>query len=137
MKSIILDTNAYTEYLAGNQEVLYSMSNVDRVYLSVIVLGELYSGFRGGKKYLQNTEILQKFLSKPTVEVQQVTDETSEIFGQTKHILKQAGTPIPINDVWIASQTIETGSVLVTFDSHFAKIPGLRIWDKSILDLRS
>ncbi len=130
MKSIILDTNAYSEYLAGNQNVLYSMSSVDKVYLSVIVLGEIYAGFRGGKKYLQNTEILQKFLSKPTVDIQQVTDETAEIFGQTKHILKQAGTPIPINDVWIASQTIETGSVLVTFDSHFAKIPGLRIWHK-------
>ena len=34
-----------------------------------------------------------------------------------------------LNDVWIAAHAIETGSVLATFDAHFQKIAGLRIWD--------
>ena len=51
-----------------------------------------------------------------------------DIFGWLKYQLKLAGTPIPINDVWIAAHAIETGSMLITFDSHFDRIPGLRLW---------
>ena len=45
-----------------------------------------------------------------------------------KTSLKQAGTPIPINDVWIASHALEIGAVVVTYDKHFAMVPGLRLW---------
>jgi tRNA(fMet)-specific endonuclease VapC len=55
-----------------------------------------------------------------------VTEETSEIFSEIMDELKRQGTPIPINDVWIAAQAIETGSVLLTFDRHFEKIQQLR-----------
>jgi tRNA(fMet)-specific endonuclease VapC len=44
--------------------------------------------------------------------------------------LKKAGRPIPLNDVWIAAHALETGSVLVTYDAHFAAVPGLRLWDE-------
>jgi predicted nucleic acid-binding protein len=27
-----------------------------------------------------------------------------------------------------AAHAIETGSVLITYDAHFAKLPGLRLW---------
>jgi len=40
-----------------------------------------------------------------------------------------AGTPIPINDVWLAAQAMETGSVVVTFDEHLHRVQGIRIWD--------
>jgi tRNA(fMet)-specific endonuclease VapC len=43
---------------------------------------------------------------------------------------KKSGTPIPINDAWIAAHALETGSVLVTFDEHFTAVPGLRLWDE-------
>jgi tRNA(fMet)-specific endonuclease VapC len=33
------------------------------------------------------------------------------------------------DDIWIAAHTMETGSTLITFDVHFKKIDGLRIWD--------
>jgi predicted nucleic acid-binding protein len=46
-----------------------------------------------------------------------------------KDMLKHAGRPIPINDVWIAVHALEYGAVLVTLDNHFLSIPGLRIWD--------
>jgi len=34
-------------------------------------------------------------------------------------------TPIPTNDIWIASQTMEHGAELITTDRHFEKISGL------------
>lgn len=68
-------------------------------------------------------------MSKSQVEILPVSKETSEIFGEVKYSLTRAGTPLPINDVWIACSAIEVGAVLITFDEHFSKINQVRIWD--------
>ena len=44
--------------------------------------------------------------------------------------LRRSGTPIPINDVWIASQAMEAGAQVITYDRHFNKVKGLILWDK-------
>ncbi len=132
MKKILLDTNAYVKYLMGDENVLNLLSKADIVYLSIFVLGELYAGFRGGNKFEHNIGYLEQFRKKSTVQIINGSGETAEIFGQIKNNLKKNGTPLPINDIWIASHAIETGSIIVTYDAHFLKIPGLRIWDKSI-----
>ena len=58
------------------------------------------------------------------------TRETSEIFGTIKDRIKKNGTPIPINDVWIAAHVTESGAHLLTYDSHFAQVPGILLWQK-------
>ena len=129
MKRILLDTNAYARFCGGDEGVLGVLGEAETVYLSVVVAGELIAGFRGGSKHGENRTQLSRFLRKPTVRALEVTTETAEVFGQVKDTLRRAGTPIPMNDVWIAAQAIETGSVIVTFDQHFHHVPGLRLWD--------
>jgi tRNA(fMet)-specific endonuclease VapC len=34
---------------------------------------------------------------------------------------------IPTNDIWIAAHTFESGAELLSFDAHFAAVPGL-VW---------
>ncbi len=133
MKKVILDTNAYSRFLAGEEDVLDTLSDTESVYMSIFVLGELYAGFYGGRKERQNKEILQHFLMKPAVKILHAGAETAEIFGQLKNNLKKAGKLLPINDVWIAAHAIETGSVLITYDLHFQRVPGLRLWSNLIL----
>ena len=131
MKTISLDTNAYKKLLGGKDEgLLRAMERADKVFLPVVVLGELLAGFKGGSKEKINRDVLEKFLLKTSVEVLDIGRETAEVYGEVKNDLSKRGTPIPTNDLWIASQTIETGSVLITYDKHFLKIPGLRIWDR-------
>ncbi len=130
MKTIVLDTNAYTGLLAGSQDVLDTIAAADTLYMSIFVLGELYAGFAGGTREQENWEILNRFLLKPTVKILNATGETADVFGTLKSRLKAAGTPLPISDVWIAAHAIETGSIMVTFDKHFNKVPGLRLWDR-------
>ncbi|RPI98753.1 MAG: type II toxin-antitoxin system VapC family toxin [Candidatus Aminicenantes bacterium] len=130
MRAILLDTNAYVRFLAGDERVLDCLAKAGRVYASVFVLGELLAGFRLGSKEKSNRQILEAFLGKHNVEVLDATRETAEYFGLIKSALKKAGQPIPLNDVWIAAQALETGSVLVTYDTHFAAVPGLRTWDE-------
>lgn len=129
MRKIILDTNAYTQLLAGSETVLDTIAAADLLYMSIFVLGELYAGFAGGSKQRRNRETLHRFLLKPTVKILNATLETSEVFGMLKNQLKAAGTPLPINDVWIAAHAVETGSIIVTFDEHFKNISGLRLWE--------
>jgi tRNA(fMet)-specific endonuclease VapC len=129
MKKILLDTSAYSRLRCGSEEVLNALSQADLVYVSVFVLGELYAGFKGGSKEGANRELFERFLKRATVRILAATRETAEVFAEVKHALRQAGTPLPINDVWIAAHALETGSVLVTFDSHFNRVRGLRLWD--------
>ena len=129
MKKIVLDTNAYTRLLIGEQDVLDIIGTADTIYMSIFVLGELYAGFAGGRKERENKETLNRFLLKPTAKILNATAETAEVFGKVKQNLKKAGTPLPINDVWIAAHAIETGSTIITCDSHFKNVAGLRLWD--------
>jgi len=127
--SIVLDTNAYSSLLFGDNKILALIESADIIYISVFVLGELYAGFRGGNMEQRNMDLLKKFLLKPQVTILNATNETSLIFGNIKNILKKAGTPLPINDVWIASHSIETDSMLISYDNHFLKIPGLKLYN--------
>ena len=131
MKNILLDTNAYTRLLTGEEDVLDVIGTAETVYMSIFVLGELYAGFAGGTKERENKDTLNRFLFKSSVKILNATAETAEVFGVVKQDLKKAGTPFPINDVWIAAHTLETGSTLVTYDGHFKKIAGIRRWDKA------
>jgi tRNA(fMet)-specific endonuclease VapC len=129
MTKVLLDTNAYVRFLAGDTKVLDSLAAAGTVYMSVVVLGELEAGFRAGAKRAENRRILDRFLGKPSVAVLEASRETAEIFGMVKDSLRKSGQPIPTNDVWIAAHALETGSVLVTYDAHFRAVPGLRLWD--------
>ena len=128
MKKVLLDTNAYTSLLRGDKDVLEELGRAGTVFMSVFVLGELYAGFKGDDKEADNRAQLDEFLRRPTVRVLPATTETAEIFGVIKHRLRKAGTPIPINDVWIAAHATESGSYLMTYDTHFANIDGLLRW---------
>jgi tRNA(fMet)-specific endonuclease VapC len=127
MKKILLDTNAYSAFMHGDQAILSALGSAEIVYLSVFVLGELFAGFIGGKKEHENRRWLEQFKSKSTVKILNATSDTSEIFATIKHALSKAGTPIPLNDIWIAAHVIETGCSLITYDDHFTKVAGLRM----------
>lgn len=126
---VLLDTNAYAGLLTGDQEVLGALANAETVLMSVIVLGELHAGHRGGSRRRENEKRLLAFLRKSTVRILEVSARTAEVFGEIKHGLKKAGTSIPINDIWLAAHAVQTGATLVTYDGHFAKVPGLLLWD--------
>jgi len=129
MKSVLLDTTAYSRLMAGDQRVLEAVAGAETVFVSVIIMGELHAAFAKGTRKKENRGILDRFLRKPTVKILPVMAETAEIFGEIKHGLQEAGTPIPINDIWISAQARETGAMLITYDAHFRTVPGLRLMD--------
>lgn len=130
MSKILLDTNAYSEFMSGNKLVFDYIIEAEEVYLSTVMIGELFAGFYGGKKFTENKDDFKSFINKDGVKILNVTVETAEIFGEIKNELCKKGKMIPLNDIWIAAHTIETGSKIITFDSHFKQISKLRIWEE-------
>jgi tRNA(fMet)-specific endonuclease VapC len=126
MTSIFLDTNAYTGFINGDTAIYEYIAQADIVYMSVIILGELYTGFYGGSKPDWNINVLKDFLEKETVKIIDVTHRTAKIFGLIKNELRQKAKMIPINDIWVAAHAIETNSILLTYDKHFTNISTLK-----------
>jgi tRNA(fMet)-specific endonuclease VapC len=129
MSRILIDSCAYTRFVAGDRSVLEALSSAGTVFVSVFVLGELKAGFKVGSNEALNKRILGAFLDKPSVEILPAGEDTADFYARIWSALRKAGRPIPTNDVWIAAQAMETGSILVTFDTHFSQVPGLRIWE--------
>lgn len=130
MNHVLVDTNAYSALMAGDEGVLNVVADADVVYASVFVIGELLAGFKKGTRESANRAVLDNFLSKTTVRVVSATFDTSVFFASIKDNLRKAGTPLPINDIWIAAHCMETGSMLITYDKHFFGIPGLLLWNQ-------
>lgn len=97
----------------------------DSVLISPIVLGELLYGFRKGAKFEQNIRMLRRFLDHEAVDIAPVGEVTADRYSRIVVQLKKDGSPIPINDVWIAAQAMEHGAELLTSDRHFEQVAGL------------
>jgi tRNA(fMet)-specific endonuclease VapC len=124
---ICLDTNAYSHLAALRKELTDYVEQADEVLVPVVVYGELLGGFALGSRAAKNQRELHSFLDLEGVRVAAVTAEVAERYADLFARLRRAGTPIPTNDLWIAAITMESGARLVTYDKHFAKVPGLFI----------
>ena len=110
MRPIALDTNTYVGFKRGDAACL-----------------ELLAGFACGDREARNREELRRFLAVAAVEVVPIGLETADSYSLLYCSLRQQGTPIPSNDLWIAASSLEHGAMLFSLDAHFARVPGLRL----------
>ncbi|TSC86404.1 MAG: PilT protein domain-containing protein [Microgenomates group bacterium Gr01-1014_16] len=128
MNKLLLDTNAVRKLADGDEVLRRVLDDAEKVYLSVVVLGELYYGYKGGNREAKNRIWLQDFMEKLGLEILVVEENTADFYAEIKEKLRKKGKPIPSNDLWIAAQALENGTVLVTDDRHFEEVAGLRVW---------
>ena len=93
--------------------------------MSAVTLGELEAGFVLGSRPDENRSALRDFLSEPFVAVVDVDEAVATRYGRLFASLRRAGTPVPTNDIWIASCALHVGAQLVTFDSDFDRFSEL------------
>ena len=125
MNGLLIDTNIYTHALKGDHQVVSVLQRASTIAISSISLGELLAGFKGGSREQENREELNEFLDAPRVRLCEVTDNTAEFYADILHRLKEAGKPIPTNDIWIAAVAFEHGLKLFSRDRHFQHVEGL------------
>jgi tRNA(fMet)-specific endonuclease VapC len=127
MRRILLDTNGYAAFKQGNEEIISILQHADIVGISVIVLGELLSGFSVGSKQRENLEDLNRFLAVSRVNLYPIDETTTTFYARIYANLRKKGKPIPTNDLWIAATALQQGCKLCSFDGHFKAIDNLLI----------
>lgn len=125
MRRILIDTNIYSNALRGDDEVVAVLRRVEEIGFSVISIGELLAGFKGGDRERQNRAELEHFLDSPRVVVYPVDEETAEYYAEIISQLREIGKPVPTNDIWIAAVAFQNGLKVFTKDAHFKNITGL------------
>ncbi|MCI0492474.1 MAG: type II toxin-antitoxin system VapC family toxin [Planctomycetes bacterium] len=124
---LLVDTNRYADMDAGVPEVVERFESASELWLSLIVLGELYAGFVLGGRKESNEKNLRGFLNKPSVGVLFPNEETARYYGDIFQAVRRQGTPLPTNDLWIAAQALQHDLTLDTRDQHFQHVPGLKL----------
>lgn len=122
---LALDTNAYRLVMDAHETAIRLVRSAERILVPVPVIAELRFGFLNGTKGRENEAYLVKFLDRPRVTVLGCDEDTAIRYAELKLQLKKQGTPIPINDVWIAALVLQHQATLLTRDSDFEHIPQL------------
>lgn len=124
---VVLDTSAYSWLRKGHAGVIDRLADARAVLVPTIVLGELEAAFLLGRRPAENREALRRFLERPETSIVPVSADIARRFGTVYAGLRRAGTPIGLNDIWIAATTIDGGAQLLTFDGDFQRVPGLDV----------
>jgi predicted nucleic acid-binding protein len=122
---VALDTNRLTDLFRGDAVLGDLLGKCEMVCVPLPVYAEFKAGLLGGSRKHENEALLLEFLSMPSVQLILPSRETAEHYARLFVQLKTAGTPVPINDLWIAALSLEHDLTLVTRDLHFQRIPQL------------
>lgn len=128
MTRYLLDTNIVSDLMRSSaSRALRRLEQVgeDSVYISVIVAGELRFGV--AKKRSERLRVdVEETLSRLTLAPLQ--PPVADRYADLRADLERRGTPIGANDLWIAAQALQDGSVLVTDNiREFGRVPDLEV----------
>jgi tRNA(fMet)-specific endonuclease VapC len=122
---IALDSSRYVDFCRGAIEVLEILETAERVYVPLIVLGELRAGFAVGSRGADNERTLRRLLMRTGISVLMPDEQTTHHYASVFRQLRAQGTPIPTNDMWIAALVLQHDLVLCARDRHFDHLPQL------------
>ena len=124
---MILDTNALSAIAEGEPGAAKRFARARAVAIPVIVLGEYRFGVAHSRHKREYERWLEDMVS--VSRVLDVNEETATWYAGLCGQLKEAGTPIPSNDVWIAALCRQHTLSILSRDRHFDLVKGLRRLD--------
>ena len=124
---MLIDTNRYTDFSRNVPDVVARFVEADELFVPFAVIAELRAGFKNGTILSRNENALVRFLGNPKVQMLFPDLETTNIYADIFAQLRRQGTPIPTNDMWIASLAIQYSLPIFTRDDHFKNLPQLTL----------
>jgi len=122
---MILDANAFSAFVDGDEKLLDTLENEPELALPVVALGEYLYGVGQSRRRAAYESWLRTNLG--LFYLLPVVRETAEAYSEIRRELKAAGKPIPTNDLWIAALARQHQMRLITRDSHFRGVRGLHV----------
>ena len=121
----LLDTNIVIALFANEPSVTENLRLAQAVFVPSIVIGELYFGAYRSGRVEANLQRVSEFASYANILNCDI--DTAREYGRIKDLLRQAGRPIPENDIWIAAIGLQHDLTVISRDVHFDEIVGLII----------
>jgi tRNA(fMet)-specific endonuclease VapC len=121
---VILDTNSLSAFADGLPAAVSAVNAADSVEVSVISLGEFRFGIAQSKHRIDYERWLRENLR--FYRIVDVNEETASVYAEIRLELKQAGRPIPVNDLWIAALCRQRDQPILSRDRHFDVVKGVR-----------
>lgn len=122
---LLLDTSVVIDLLRGDARIQQQVAAAAEVFLSTVVLGELYYGAeRSGRR---DVVVAQVEALAAAATVLPCDTGTARVYGRIKDRLRTKGRPLPENDIWIAAVALQHDLALAARDAHFLEIDGLTL----------
>jgi tRNA(fMet)-specific endonuclease VapC len=121
---VIVDTNAISAFAEGDPSVREKIAGGPGPYLPVIVLGEYRFGLQRARDRKRRLAWLEELTLHWTV--LEISVDTAATYAEVWEALKERATPIPSHDVWIAALARQHNLSILSADSHFDLVPGIR-----------
>ena len=131
----MLDTNILI-YLMKNKplavaERVAKLTSQDQLVMSFVTYAELLKGANGSNNPPQALAKIAQIIQR--IAVLYPDNKTCEFYGVWSNKLKQQGTPIGNNDLWIACHALACNAVLVTHNvKEFKRIDSLNWQDWTV-----
>ena len=125
MNGSVIDTNVIIRMLKGDKTAIETLGKIEKIFVPMVVVGELFYGAYKSARKDENMALFTSVLS--TFEILPIVISVAVSYAMIKTDLIKNGIRIPENDLWIAATAHANDLSLVTFDSHFESIPGIKI----------
>lgn len=124
---MILDTNALSGAAEEHPGVTRVLAEAQQLALPVVVIGEYRFGIAQSRYRARYRRWLDGLVADCVV--LDVDEQTTHHYAAIGVELRQAGKPIPTNDLWIAALCRQHGLALLSRDRHFDVVSGLHRLD--------
>jgi tRNA(fMet)-specific endonuclease VapC len=122
---LILDTNAISAVMDGDERVATAVNASPQWIIPVVVAGEYQYGIsllsRNRAEYESGFRLLLERCRILDLDI-----ETARFYSMIRGELREAGTPIPTNDLWIAALCRQHSLSILSRDAHFDRVRYLR-----------
>ncbi len=98
---MILETDGVSALAEGEPALESILRRAPHLAIPVIVLGEYRYGISQSRNHTQYEQRLTEYL--PSFRILDVDEKTTVSYSAVRGELKKRGTPIPLNDAWIAA----------------------------------
>jgi len=133
MAVYLLDTNALSALMNEEPRAVARAASIrpmDRMVINTIVRGEILYGLdrlpHGRRRRELEAKAANVFARIPC---EGLPEAAADLYARIKLDSEGAGTPLDENDLWIAAAALERRAVLVTSDTDFQRVSGLRTED--------
>ena len=120
---MIVDTNGLSAWWLNEPSFVSHIEHADRLCVPVPALAEFRFGILKSRFREKMTAWLDESLAATTVLV--ADDATTRHYAEIRLQLASAGTPIPMNDLWIAAIARQHKLPVLSRDAHFDNVSGL------------